>query len=187
LIDNAERHSIRSLGRHIANYTLTGVYVGVFLHVGLLMKSLAAELARVRAGVGVDQEVRGERRRALERLAALATLEAALGAVNGPVLAQAHGVAERLPTCPALVRASAAVVRPSPVNLRTHRHDLDPAAILRGGRSIASRTFTKQRNEVPLVIMGRLIFIPKLPLRLGEISTPSTWLILSQVKSSQVY
>jgi len=47
------------------------VYVGVFLHVGLLVEALAAELARVRARVGVDQQVRAERRRPLETLTAL--------------------------------------------------------------------------------------------------------------------
>ena len=50
---------------------LTGVYVRVLLHVRLLVKSFATELARVGSRVGVNEKVRGERRRPLERLAAL--------------------------------------------------------------------------------------------------------------------
>ena len=106
--------------------------VGVLLHVGLLVEPLAAELARVGAGVGVDQQVRGERRRALETLAALAALEAALGRVDGAVLAQTHRVSERLPARAALERTSAAVVSSTPVDLhpdtrhRRHHHHYHP-------------------------------------------------------------
>lgn len=38
---------------------VTCVYVGVFLHVGLLVESFAAVGAGVGAGVAVDQQVRG--------------------------------------------------------------------------------------------------------------------------------
>ena len=49
----------------------------MLLHVRLLVEALAAKLARVRARVGVDQQVRGQRRRSLETLAALQTRERA--------------------------------------------------------------------------------------------------------------
>ena len=58
--------------------------VGVFLHVGLLVETLAAVLARVGPRVRVDQQVRRQRRRAFERFAALSTLEDLLGAVQRP-------------------------------------------------------------------------------------------------------
>jgi len=101
------------------------VYVGVLLHVGLLVEALAAELARVGARVGVDEQVRGERRRALERLAALAALERPVGAVDGPVLAQTDRVTERLAARAALVRTTSAAVRATTVHLRRH-----PATVL---------------------------------------------------------
>jgi len=100
---------------------ITGVNVGVLLHVGLLVEPLAAELARIGARVGMNEQVRGEGRRALEALATLATLEAALGAVHGPVLAQTHGVTECFTARAALVRPPTAAVRPPSVNLRTRR------------------------------------------------------------------
>ena len=40
---------------------ITGVNVGVLLHVGLLVEALAAELARVRTRVGVDEQMCGQR------------------------------------------------------------------------------------------------------------------------------
>jgi len=46
------------------------MYVGVFLHVGLLVEALAAERARERPDVAVDQQVRAQRRRPLEPLLA---------------------------------------------------------------------------------------------------------------------
>jgi hypothetical protein len=63
---------------------LTGVDVGVLLHVGLLVEALATELARVGSRVRVDQQVRGESGRTLEGLAALFALEHLLHVVNGP-------------------------------------------------------------------------------------------------------
>lgn len=51
------------------------MYVGVLLHVGLLMESLAAILAGIRSGIAVDEQMRGECRGALERLAALFALQ----------------------------------------------------------------------------------------------------------------
>jgi len=49
-------------------YVLTGVHVGVFLHVGLLVEALAAERAGERADVVVDEQVSAQRRRSLEPL-----------------------------------------------------------------------------------------------------------------------
>lgn len=46
----------------------------MLLHVGFLVKSFAAVLARVRSRVRVDQQVSGQRGRALESLAALFAL-----------------------------------------------------------------------------------------------------------------
>lgn len=66
---------------------LTGVDVGVLLHVRLLMESFAAVLARVRAGVRVDEQVGGERRGAFERLAALVANEVALGSAAASAVA----------------------------------------------------------------------------------------------------
>lgn len=54
---------------------LTCVYVGVFLHIGLLVEALPAVLAGVGPGVRVDQQVRGQRARPLEAFAALLTLQ----------------------------------------------------------------------------------------------------------------
>jgi len=93
----------------------------VFLHVGLLVEPFSAELARVRARVGVNEQVRGQRRRALEALATLATLEAAFGAVNSSMLAETDRVSERLPAGGALVRTLTAAVRPPTVNLHARK------------------------------------------------------------------
>lgn len=57
---------------------LTRVDVGVFLHVGLLVEALAAELAGVGPRVRVDEQVRGQGGRAFEGFAAHPALEAAL-------------------------------------------------------------------------------------------------------------
>ena len=57
---------------------LTGVDIGVLLHVRLLVEALAAELAGVGPRVRVDEQVRGQGGRALEGLAAHPALEAAL-------------------------------------------------------------------------------------------------------------
>jgi len=62
---------------HACKPKLTGVYVGVLFHVRLLVEAFAAVLARVRSRVGVNQQVRGQRRRSLETLAALQTRERA--------------------------------------------------------------------------------------------------------------
>ena len=48
------------------------------------MESLAAILAWVRPGVGVDEEVGGKGGAALERLPALLARERSLAVVNGP-------------------------------------------------------------------------------------------------------
>lgn len=57
---------------------LTGVDVGVLLHVRLLVETLPAELAGVGPRVRVDEQVRGQGGRALEGFAAHPALEAAL-------------------------------------------------------------------------------------------------------------
>ena len=66
-------------------WLLTGVDVGVFLHVRLLMEALATELAWVRSRVRMDQQVCGECGRSLERLPALLALEDLLDVVNSSV------------------------------------------------------------------------------------------------------
>ncbi len=81
----------------------------MFLHVRLLVEAFAAVLTWVGPRVAVDQQVRGQRRRPLERLAALLAAEAALLAVHGAVLTQADGVTERLLADVALVGAPSAV------------------------------------------------------------------------------
>ena len=49
------------------------MYVGVLLHVGLLVEAFAAEVARERAGVAVNQQVGRQRRRTLHITPASAT------------------------------------------------------------------------------------------------------------------
>ena len=102
--------------------------VGVLLHVGFLVESFTAELARVGPRVGVNQQVRGQGRRPLEALSALTTFETPLGAVDRAMLTEADGMAERLTARTALVRATTAAVRPSTVNLYTDKriHQLSP-------------------------------------------------------------
>jgi len=58
----------------------------VFLHVGFLVEPFAAVLARIRPGVRVDQQVSRQRRRPLERLAALPTFEHFFRVVQRPNL-----------------------------------------------------------------------------------------------------
>lgn len=72
------------------------MYVGVLLHVALLMESLAAELAWIRPRVRVYEQVRAKGARSLEGLAALLALEHLLRRVHGTVLRQANFVAKRL-------------------------------------------------------------------------------------------
>lgn len=57
---------------------LTCVNVGVLLHVRLLVEALATELAGVGPGVRVDEQVGGQRGRALEGFATHPALKAAL-------------------------------------------------------------------------------------------------------------
>lgn len=54
---------------------LTGMNVRVFLHVRLLMKPLAAVLAGIRSGVGMDQKVGAESARTFEGFSALFALQ----------------------------------------------------------------------------------------------------------------
>lgn len=42
------------------NLQLTGVYVGVLLHVGLLVETLATILAGIWPGIAVDEQMRGQ-------------------------------------------------------------------------------------------------------------------------------
>jgi len=95
------------------------VYVGVLLHVAFLMEPLAAELARIRPRVRVDQKVSAERAGPLEGFAALLALEHLLRRVHGPVLREADFMAEGLVAQLAGER-SFAVVRPPRVHLRTN-------------------------------------------------------------------
>ncbi len=60
------------------------MYVGVLLHVRLLVEPLPAVLARVGPRVRVDQQVGGQGGAPLEGLAALLARERLLGAVDGP-------------------------------------------------------------------------------------------------------
>lgn len=64
--------------RHTLNHSspLACVDESVFLHVGLLVEPLPAELARVGPCVGVDEQVRGQSRRPLEAFAADLAVEA---------------------------------------------------------------------------------------------------------------
>lgn len=63
------------LKEYIQNKRLTGMNVGMLLHVTFLVKPLPAEPARIRPGIAVDQQVRRQRARSLERLPALLTFE----------------------------------------------------------------------------------------------------------------
>jgi hypothetical protein len=83
--------------------------IGMLLHVRLLVEAFPAVLAGVGPRVTVDEEVRGEGGRALERLPALLALERALLVVDGAVLAEADRVAEGLLAHVALVGPLAGV------------------------------------------------------------------------------
>ena len=72
--------------------------VCVLLHVGFLMETLAAVHARVRSRVGMDEQVRGQCRRALEAFAAGFTLKAAFLRVRRSVLRERERMAEALRT-----------------------------------------------------------------------------------------
>ena len=63
---------------------LTRVDVGVFLHVRLLVKSLATILARVGTRVRMYQEVSGQRRTALESFATLFAIKGFFAIVDRP-------------------------------------------------------------------------------------------------------
>ena len=76
----------------------TCVYVGVFLHVGLLVESFAAVGAGIGAGVAVDQQVRGQGGGPLEALPTLLALKAPLLGVDNPVLVQTDGMPKSLVT-----------------------------------------------------------------------------------------
>lgn len=62
---------------------ITCVYVGVLLHVALLMKPLAAIRTRIWPGVAVDQQMRGQRTGPFERLPTLFAFEHLFHVVNG--------------------------------------------------------------------------------------------------------
>jgi hypothetical protein len=59
---------------NILEIVLTCVYVGVLLHVRLLMEAFSTVLAGVRPGVRVDEQVSGKRARPLKAFAALLAL-----------------------------------------------------------------------------------------------------------------
>lgn len=94
----------------------TSVDVGVLLHVGLLMESLATVLARVGPRVRMNEEVRGQRGAPLERFSALFTAKGFFAVVYGPVLAQADLVAKGFVAQLASVRPLA-VMRSSSMDL----------------------------------------------------------------------
>jgi len=73
---------------------LTGVYISVLLHIALLVESLAAELARVRSRVRMDQKVSAERARSFEGFTALLAFEHFLCGVHSPVLSETDFMAE---------------------------------------------------------------------------------------------
>lgn len=75
-------------------WLLSGVDVGVLLHVRLLVEPLATEMAFERARVRMNQHVRGERRRALKALATNLALEWLLARMHDHVLFQADGIVE---------------------------------------------------------------------------------------------
>ena len=58
--------------------------VGVLFHVGFLVESFTAILARIRPRVRVNEQVSRQRRRPLERLAALPALENLFRVVQRP-------------------------------------------------------------------------------------------------------
>ena len=65
---------------------LTGMDIGVLLHIRFLVETLPAVLARVRPRVGVDQQVRRQRAAPLESLPALRARELLLLRVHRHVL-----------------------------------------------------------------------------------------------------
>lgn len=62
---------------------ITCMYVGVLLHIALLMESFAAIRTRIRPSVAVDQQMRGQRAGPLERLSTLFAFEHLFHIVNG--------------------------------------------------------------------------------------------------------
>jgi len=103
-----------------AQCVITGVRVGVFLQVGLLVEGLAAVRAVERANVGMDEQVRAERRRATERFAAARARVRPVGAVLHPVSSQTRHVTERLVTRHAPERPLSGHMRPPRMYLRIH-------------------------------------------------------------------
>ena len=95
--------------------------VRVLLHVGLLMETLAAVHAGVRSRIGMDEQVRGQCRRALEAFAARFTLEAALLRVRRSMLRERERMAEALRTQVTRVRLQIGRVRASHVHLQPVR------------------------------------------------------------------
>lgn len=96
----------------------TGVNVGVFLHVRLLVEPFAAVLTRVRPRVRVDEQVRGESGGALECFATHLAFKAFFLRVDVHVLLQTDGVAEGFPA-DAAAKRSRSTVRPPDVNLQS--------------------------------------------------------------------
>lgn len=74
--------------------TLTRVDVRVFLHVALLMESLATELTRIWSGVGMDEQMSAEGAGPLEGFTALFALKDFFRGVDSSVLGQTDLVAE---------------------------------------------------------------------------------------------
>lgn len=64
--------------------------ISVFFHIRLLVEPLPAVLARVRSGVGVDEQVGGESAGSLEGFSTLLAFEDFFHAVDGPVRKGLH-------------------------------------------------------------------------------------------------
>lgn len=83
----------------------TCVYIGVFLHVRLLVKAFTTVLARIRSRVAVNEQMRRQCRRSLELLATEVALEASLLPVDrDAMLVHRDTAAERLGAEAALQR-----------------------------------------------------------------------------------
>ena len=97
------------------------MYVSVLFHVALLVKPLAAVLARIGPRVGMYEQMSGEGAGALEALAALTAFEQLLELMRVAVVLQADQVAERLVADVALVGALLVEVCAARVHLEAVR------------------------------------------------------------------
>ncbi len=129
--------------------------VRVLLHVGLLVEALAAVLARIGPRVRMNEQVRRERARPLEALAALAALEAALVLVRRPVVLQTHQVTKVPVARLALERPLLAGVGAPRVHLQAVRRAeplLAPVTLI-----LASPTPTPHPIRLLTILVGQLL------------------------------